>query len=417
MCLLVIVGKYSCRHKRTPDHAIPDEFIRACSARSRRRCNQLIPNEEDVPWLCPDCHWDYVEKNLMPLWQQITITKCRMMQDIQIFPAEPAYISSQHEADFLESAFGMQQNDLTTCATSFHELRDSTLQGFMAENFRPSLKNARNDHRPWSLSCLREPFARTKADPDLEPTSPPPPAYIERRALAPPLLERNQRVVHASRSNVVTSQVGDVHSETVPPSLILALGSTGDRSAMEDEALGCRWCNNHGSAAGVTVDQRVCTTCRLEQSENITLSPDRLNMTPSDLRNPVLVVPRDIPAENYGALDSVSAGALRPGLHQHVLPREESVIPHRHVDLSGAAHERATRHGGVAANRDVQYECSRFGSTQEAEVNDGQAHAYNHHSEASSQERAQQRRHRQGASEGGGRSGRRREGRREEGRR
>jgi hypothetical protein len=280
MCILVIVGKYSCGHTRSPEHAIPDEFIRDCHDRSSRRCHDLFPNEEDIPWFCPDCHWDYVKVNLEPLWQQATVTKCRMMKDVQMYPAEPAYLNAQHEADHLEITFKAQQDAIIRTTNSFHELRDSTLRGFMAENFRSCLRHAYNDHRPWTLSYLREPFARSKADSDLDPQSGLPPAYVDVENPGSSPVESDQGDVLVDLSNVVTDQGvedPDVHSDISFPDSTFPSSTTGNRSTAQDEELGCRWCTNCGSAAGVTVDQRVCTTCRLEQSEDNYFGVDGLN--------------------------------------------------------------------------------------------------------------------------------------------
>jgi hypothetical protein len=373
-------------------------------------------------------------KNLAPLWQQVTITKCRMMQDIQMFPAEPEYTSSQHEADLLESTFGMQQNAITSCANTFHELRDSTLRAFMAENFRPCLRKARNDDRQWSFSYLREPFAPNKADSDQDPNSKLPPSYVDLKAPAPSLPESDRGVIHADLSNVVTSQGVDdsqVHSETSPPSSIPPSSSTGDRSIVEDEDLGCRWCNNHGIASGVTLDQRVCTTCRQEQSEETNFSNEAVremlhdvgtDVTMRSLGNMGLGPPRLIPDEDYGALASVPADALPEGLHRHVLPGANTaiptrIIPRRDVSANGAAYERALRYGGVLADPEVQHDRSGLGSAREDRFGGGEPAAYEDYTETHSQERPLQQRRRQGASEGEGRRSRRREGRREDGRR
>lgn len=339
MCILVVVGKYHCGHERSPSHAIPYEFIRQCDDSLRHRGCSLVPNEEDIPWLCPNCHWDYVKENLTPLWQQTTITKCRMSRDVQMYPAEPSYVNAQKEADRLGTTFQRQQDAITSSATSYHELRDSTLRGFLAENFRVCLRHAHNAHRPWSLSYMREPFVRARADTDVDPSSPGlADGHTDLRSPDPSNVEIDQGVVHPDLSNVETDQGAahpDVQPETIPPAPPVTPNSNRDRSPLEDEDLGCLWCDNYGGSAGVTVGRRLCTECEhqprrmngfdldtfntLMQSLNERIQELRgptgehrqnaslVAVSQPDLSSLQMGAPTTIPPEHRGALDSFLA--------------------------------------------------------------------------------------------------------------
>jgi hypothetical protein len=153
MCFVVLVGNYVCGHQRWPSHGFPEDFIRECSDHANLHECDLLPNEEDVPWLRPHCHWSYVQQNLAPLWQQTTITKCRILQD-----AGPTYLQPQRAADELKATFEAQQQAqaIHVSTVAWHKLRDTTLRSYLGENFRSCLMAAHEANRPWSLSYLRD---------------------------------------------------------------------------------------------------------------------------------------------------------------------------------------------------------------------------------------------------------------------
>lgn len=329
MCIRVIVGKYHCRHPCSPSHGIPDEFIRQCQDSKDFIGCTIVRNEEDVPWLCPNCHWAYVKRHLAPLWQQITITKCRVLQDVQIYPAEPSYVNAQHEEDRLDATFKTQQDAINNSAVSYHKLRDSTLRCFLAENFDVCLGRAPHAHRPWSLLYQQEPFVRARADGDVESgssssahdhidrQSPPQPAMeTDQGVVQPnppsvqleqgvtdqdlPVVEPNPDINHSDQSTLEVDQ-GVTHTDTeletpLPDSpTALSLGSAisdeeeisdEDMSYGEDGALRCLSCANRGSSYGVNVNQRFCIHCRHRRAELETLRSPTGGDNPRSLFGP-----------------------------------------------------------------------------------------------------------------------------------
>ncbi|KAF7512147.1 hypothetical protein GJ744_002309 [Endocarpon pusillum] len=304
MCIRVIVGKYHCGHQRSPSHGIPDEFIRQCQDNLRFLACTIVIDEEDVPWLCSDCHWEYVKQHLAPLWQQITVTKCRVLQDVQIYPSESSYVNAQKEADRLNATFEVQQDAINNSAVSYHKLRDSTLRCFLAENFHVCLGHAHHAHRPWSLLYQQEPFARATADIDVDSSSPgpahdhsdlqsphPPAVETDQGVIQPnppsvqprqgltdqdlPAVEPAQDINHPGQSTLEADQ-GVTHTdtqlETPPPhspttlSLGQAISDDGisdqDLSHGENGELRCLSCANRGSSYGVNVNQRICIPCQ-----------------------------------------------------------------------------------------------------------------------------------------------------------
>ncbi len=319
MCIRVVVGKYNCGHQRSLSHGIPDEFIRQCEDSLRFIGCTIDTNEEDVPWLCPNCHWEYVKQNLAPIWQQITITKCRVLQDVQIYPTESSYVNAQKAADRLNSTFKNQQDGINVSAVSYHKLRDSTLRCFLAENFDVCMGHAHYAHRPWSWSYQQEPFARTRADIDLDSSSPgpvhdlidlrspPEPAVeTEHGVISPdpstvqsvyelthqdvPPVEPHQDPILPDQSNLEINQ-GDTHPDMQPEtplpgspaaqSLDQAISdveiSDEDMSDYESGELRCLSCDNRGVSYGVSVNRRICLECEQERGGFTGFDQDRYN--------------------------------------------------------------------------------------------------------------------------------------------
>lgn len=109
---------------------------------------------------------------LAPLRQQTTITKCRVMQQAEMFPAEPPYLYAQKADDHFSATFQVQQQAINLSAVAYHELRDRTLRCFLRQSFRFCLMQGHKFHRPWSLSYTRDLFVRIRADVNDE-TGPP----------------------------------------------------------------------------------------------------------------------------------------------------------------------------------------------------------------------------------------------------
>jgi hypothetical protein len=270
MCLFVLVGNYSCGHPRAESHGIPVQFIRECSEAKQFRDCHLTVNDEDIPWLCPNCHWEYVERNLAPLWQQTTVTKCRVLQDVQIFPAEPEYAPSQNAADQMQSTFEAQQKNIVACAASYHWLRDRTLTTFLVENCF-CLRRAHHAHRPWTLSLSKDPFTRVRMDADTD-VDPEASNYaqlsedlIEPMSLPSPV--GTDPVMTSSRSDpanpalpVQTDQGlthPDMQIQPVPPPWMDESGADGRENILAN--LTCIRCHHRDSS--VTVGQRLCADC------------------------------------------------------------------------------------------------------------------------------------------------------------
>jgi hypothetical protein len=256
MCLHVIVGHYSCGHQLEPSHGIPEKFIRDCvRARNFLDC-ELIPNEEDVPWLCSDCHWAYVQEKFAPLWQQTTITKCRVLQESEIFPADSPYLRSQKALQHLESTFDAQQEAINQSAIAYHELRDETLQLFLGENFRVCLQDAHYAHRPWSLSSARDPFARVRANVDTNSDS----SSFARTVPPTPSLGPSVAVTQPAPGEVLGAlDLGTSVRES--PSTA--------SSFADNEDLQCFLCDNRGIFEGVTTDLEICFECQLRRLEHM----------------------------------------------------------------------------------------------------------------------------------------------------
>jgi hypothetical protein len=255
MCLHVIVGHYSCGHQLEPGHGIPEKFIRDCPrARNFLDCG-LIHNEEDVPWLCPDCHWAYVQEKLAPLWQQTTITKCCVLREAEIFPADYPYLRSQRALQHLESTFDAQQEAINQTAIAYHDLRDETLRLFLGENFLVCLQDAHHAHRPWTLSSSRDPFARVWANVDTAADS----SSFARTV--PPTPSPGPSVA------VTQPGPGEVLSALDLGASALESPSTA-ASFADNEDLQCILCDNRGIFEGVTTDLEICFECQLRRLEH-----------------------------------------------------------------------------------------------------------------------------------------------------
>jgi hypothetical protein len=255
MCLHVIVGHYSCGHQIEPSHGIPGKFIRDCPrARNFLDCG-LIHNEEDVPWLCPDCHWAYVQEKLAPLWQHTTITKCRVLREAEIFPADYPYLRSQRALQHLELTFDAQQEAISQTAVAYHDLRDETLRLFLGENFLVCLQDAHHAHRPWSLSSPRDPFARVRANVDTDTDS----SSFARTVPPTP----------SPGPSVDVTQPGPGEVPGAPDLGTSALESPSTASSFADnDDLQCILCDNRGIFEGVTTDLEICFECQLRRLEH-----------------------------------------------------------------------------------------------------------------------------------------------------
>lgn len=247
MCLVVIVGKYHCGHPRQSAHGIPYSFLRYCEHYFNSNDCEIVYNEEEIPSRCPDCHWAYVHQQLTPLWQRTTITKCRVLQDAEIFPAESEYANAQMAMEQLQDSFDSQQRAITQSAIAYHELHDQVLRSFIGIAFENYMPYADRAHLPWSLSITRDPFVR--ASEDMGATA--------GRALSPPpgppptVLAQVHRPVGFD-SDRVTSP---------PPPAYLDPGNQNPEP--ETEVSRCLWCRNHVDAGEriCMAGERICMQC------------------------------------------------------------------------------------------------------------------------------------------------------------
>lgn len=313
MCLLVIVGKYSCDHRSSSSHGIPSRFIRECEQSRRFRDCDLIYNEEDIPWLCPNCHWSYVQTNLGTLWQQTTITKCRMLTDAE-FPAEPSYVHCQKAADSLESTFEDQQEAITQSAIAYHELRDEALQAYLCENYECCLIMAKHAHRPWGLSKLQEPFVRVRANADInaDPLSSSP-----ETVLAPPNSPSPAVIAPPPTQPPVLYEPGPVHGAVLARPQQRTSGISQQLRDAENENLRCNFCTNRGREEGITADARVCDECW--QSQLIATLNGYPTYLTSVLRNPM--EPSPVPVAMPAVSSAPSVRKLLATSEIHLLGR------------------------------------------------------------------------------------------------
>lgn len=270
MCLLVVVDNYLCGHKVRTSHGIPpEEFIRECDDYINMIDCQIVANQEAVPWLCPNCHWEYVQKTFVPLWQQTTIAKCRVLQQAEMYPAEPEYRMAQTAAEHMASAFEAQQQAMIKSAIAYHKLRDKTLQCFLGYCFRIYMMEAHQAHRTWSMSYTRDPFNRVRSDFDTsrsDNSDSDDLSIDDFLGLGPPEVRSNSSITQEIATTQETTRPQSELATPSPPASTVSDDSDDSFSDLcgrgfRSEDLECIWCGNYGSSMGVTGDQRLCTEC------------------------------------------------------------------------------------------------------------------------------------------------------------
>jgi hypothetical protein len=312
MCFLVLPGVYHCGHPTFPNHGFPNQFIRSCTDRRNGVPCDLLPNEEPIPWLCPNCHWIFVQEHFTLLWEQATTTAQDVLEAAEMFPAEPAYLRSQRAVSDIRAHFQHQQHHISKSAVAFHVLRDKTLRAFMGESFRTYLTTAHEANRPWSLAIIRDPFTRTRSD-FLEGYHPPssPDSSNDSFVRSAPQMEtdpatglvivRPHQELRPRRRGLrpASARSDDLDSPFAPTTERLArspsqssfgdltyavLYPSGSESLEDDpDDVQCEHCSAHGTFFGVTPLRPICDRClALLGFPQELAPPDQLQNLPSD---------------------------------------------------------------------------------------------------------------------------------------
>ena len=169
MCWNVITLDYLCGHKREPSHGIPDQFIRECDRmhntlfdRSRTVHSRFL--QENIPWLCPDCHWSITSQGLGPLYASAIQTGQSTIHSLAQTLIEGQSSGVLAISNQLRRAIQQTQESILSSGDIFHNLAAQALRDFLgAAAFRSLQDDTRNINHPWGVIPTenpRNPFQR-----------------------------------------------------------------------------------------------------------------------------------------------------------------------------------------------------------------------------------------------------------------
>ena len=143
MCWEIRADEYSCGHALRPGRDLPrnaKHFIRKCNPEHYPQCRGLHKHklQESVPWMCPRCHWQLVQKSLGRLDFQADQAGPTIMEQGKKIPAERVSHTTVRTLEkTLQKSLQDVKQAVSKCGSELHKTRFQVLQEFFgADNVK-----------------------------------------------------------------------------------------------------------------------------------------------------------------------------------------------------------------------------------------------------------------------------------------